>query len=87
MSNIYLDKLDTFVDKLIKKENTKLPILKNCPKYRKVYYALEDALRKYKKTEDKTFLKEALEVKKTFTKMPSMVRIGTRVTYIRYADD
>lgn len=84
LSNIYLDKLDTFVDKLIK-ENTKLPISKNCPKYRKVYYALEDALRKYKKTEDKTFLKE--EVKKTLKNMPSMVRIGTRVTYIRYADD
>jgi len=84
LSNIYLDKLDTFVDKLIK-ENTKIPISKNCPKYRKVYYALEDTLRKYKKTEDKTFLKE--EVKKTLTNMPSMVRIGTRVTYIRYADD
>jgi len=86
LSNIYLDKLDTFVDKLIK-ENTKLPISKNCPKYRKVYYALEDALRKYKKTEDKTFLKEALEVKKTLKKMPLTVRIETRVTYIRYADD
>lgn len=92
LSNLYLTPFDRFMDTL-KDKFTKLPISKINPEYRKIEGIIGCQRWKLnqptiRSSEDilaiKTRLSENAKVLRT---LPSKTRIGSRIYYVRYADD
>jgi group II intron reverse transcriptase/maturase len=83
LSNIYLDRLDTFVETVLIPEYTRGKVRVKNPDYRKV----ESALRRARNDGDRT---AARELRKQLHSMPSMDPHDPsyrRLRYTRYADD
>lgn len=83
LSNIYLDRLDKFVEKTLITEYTRGERRKTNPEWRKLY-TRSKYLRKLGRTE------EANELRKQYQSLPSLVPDDPdyrRLRYVRYADD
>ena len=75
LSNIYLDKFDWYMEKIIEEENTAVTSVRN-PEYTHK----KSLLRAYKGKQRKKGYVELRTIKST-------IRTGTRIYYVRYADD
>ncbi len=92
LSNLYLTPFDEYVDTLKSRFN-KLPISTRNPEYRKHEWAVNNNRRKLIRITKRT-PEQILEIKKTIVKegielrkLPSAIRTGSRIHYVRYADD
>lgn len=87
LSNIYLNEFDSFVMNLIEEYSTKKYISKVNPSIVKYSVKLSQLNDEYQDNKDKDILKEIKEVREERNTIPSRIRTGTRVRYVRYADD
>ena len=89
LSNVYLDKLDKFMEKLLEEEfySNSQPISRNSPQYRKQYYEIETLQKQYQKEPSKDILNKVLECRNKLKSMPAKLRVGERLYYVRYVDD
>ena len=92
LSNLYLTPFDEFVDTL-KIKFTQLPISKMNPEYLKYQTLIGNSRNKLKRSKVRT-TEEILEIKNDIKKngiilrtLPSSIKIGSRIFYVRYADD
>jgi len=88
LSNIYLNEFDMFMENLIDKLSSKnINISKVNPSIVKYSKLLTELHYKYIEEYDKVVLKEIKEVRAVRNKLPSRIRTGYRIRYVRYADD
>jgi len=92
LSNLYLTPFDEFVDTLKEKFN-KLPISSRNPDYRKHEWIVNNSRRKLTRPKIRS-PEEIMEIKNTIIKegikmrsLPSAIRTGSKIHYVRYADD
>lgn len=92
LSNLYLTPFDEYVDTLKDKFN-QLPISIRNPEYRKHEWIINNNRRKLTRTTSRS-PEEIIEIKKTIVeegvklrKLPSVIRTGSKIHYVRYADD
>lgn len=92
LSNLYLTPFDEYVDTLKDKFN-KLPISTRNPEYRKHEWIINNNRRKLARSTVRN-PKEIIEIKNTIVKegiklrsLPSALRTGSKIHYVRYADD
>ena len=91
LSNLYLTPFDEFLDDL-KQKYKHLPISSRNPEYRKIESIIsnnEDKLRNKKRTEEEIrLIKETIVKNRILLRtIPSVIRTGTQIHYVRYADD
>jgi retron-type reverse transcriptase len=96
LANLYLTPLDEFIDKL-KKKYTDEPISKRNVEYRKIESQIGNLRKKLQRTnpngiprpiEEVNYLIENLsKLNVKLRNMPSTIRIGRKIHYVRYADD
>lgn len=88
LSNIYLHEFDIFMEEtIVKYSSTEKLISKVNPKMTHYSEKMKDARDRYKITGDKEYLKEYKRLRTERNTLPSRIRTGTRVHYVRYADD
>jgi hypothetical protein len=92
LSNIYLHPFDTFMENLIKeKSSAKHLISKVNPKIGNFNKRLSNLQRAYETTKDNTLkldiLKEIRLIRGERNRIPSRIRTGIRIHYVRYAND
>lgn len=92
LSNLYLTPFDEYLD-ILKNKFNKLPISVRNPEYRKHEWAISNNRRKLARSTIRT-PEEIIEIKKTIVKegvilrtLPSVIRTGSKIHYVRYADD
>ena len=92
LSNLYLTSFDEFMDEL-KERHQQLPISKRNPEYRKVEWTIANNQNKLTRAKKRTE-SEIKNIKETIVKnkillktIPSVIRTGTQIHYVRYADD
>lgn len=94
LSNLYLTPFDEFMDEL-KKKYTMLPVSGRNSEYRKIEARIWTLKRKLNRwmikgvdmEQRSPVIEEIKRLKVNLRKLPSMVRIGSRIHYVRYADD
>lgn len=92
LSNLYLTPFDRFVDSLKQKYEI-LPISVRNPEYRKIEWRIQNNRNKLKRTTVRTEeeIRTIKELIKTLGKQlrtkSSAIRVGTKIHYVRYADD
>lgn len=89
LSNIYLHEFDEFMEEIINKHSTKGDaISKLSPEYYRVSRRIQYLRNKHHiMTRPAKITKEIKELQKKRSEIPSSISIGTRVRYVRYADD
>jgi group II intron reverse transcriptase/maturase len=88
LSNIYLHEFDKFMDDLIEKLSSKEKLISKVnPKIVKYSYKLTELDVEYQNSRDKNILKRIKELRLERNQLPSRIRTGNRVWYVRYADD
>lgn len=88
LSNIYLHELDSFMEELIDQESSKeKSISKVNPVWNNLTYLLGKARKRYAQDQNEGDLEEMKRITKLRREVPSKVRIGNRIYYVRYADD
>lgn len=92
LSNLYLTPFDEFMDEL-KERHQQLPISKKNREYRKVEWTIANNQNKLTRAKKRTE-SEIKNIKETIVKnkillktIPSIIRTGTKIHYVRYADD
>lgn len=86
LSNIYLHEFDVFMDKLMLEHNDN-ETSKAAPDYVKLETKLRAAVRRHRKASSAQTLKDIKDLRKQLQSTKSVIRIGTKVKYVRYADD
>lgn len=96
LSNLYLTPFDEFVDYLKAKYN-KTPISMSNPEYKKLEKKIINKREKLARwankphlgspEEIKTIIMEIRKAKKKLRSIPSRIRTGCKIHYVRYADD
>ena len=88
LSNIYLHEFDIYMEKKIVQLTTKGRLISRTnpkiPGYSEKISRLSDKYNKYK---DPEILSELREIQRERNKIPSRIRTGQRIYYVRYADD
>jgi len=88
LSNIYLNEFDTFMEDLINKYSSKEKyISKVNPKIINYSNKLTALHNKYVVSKDKEILKAIKKLRMERNELNSRIRVGTRIWYVRYADD
>jgi retron-type reverse transcriptase len=88
LSNIYLHEFDMFINKLIEVYHSKeKDITKPIPEYQKVTRRIQYLREKLSNVKDQDLLNELKGLIKKRKGMMSRVVVGTRMKYVRYADD
>lgn len=88
LSNIYLNEFDSFVLTLIDKYSSKEKLIsKTNPAMMKYSTKLALLNEKYQMDKREETLKEIIALRAERNALPSRIRTGTRVRYVRYADD
>lgn len=88
LSNIYLHAFDEFMEKQIEKYSSKnKTISKVNPEMVRYSKELMKLSREFRTSRDPKVLKELKALRLERNKKPSRIRTGTRVYYVRYADD
>ena len=80
LSNVYLHEFDVFMEELCASYTTSGPIVKKASEYNRIQKKLQKARREKNQSEINRLEKLRME-------LPSTVRVGCRVYYVRYADD
>jgi len=89
LSNVYLDKLDKFMEKLLKEEfnsNSQL-LTRKYFLYQKQYYNIKLLQRQYQKEPSKVILNKILKCRNKLKSIPTTIRVAERLFYTRYIDD
>jgi nicotine oxidoreductase len=90
--NLYLTPFDEFLDEL-KRKYKKLPISTWNPEYRKIEWTISNNINKLARPQRRTaeeirLIKETIVKHRTMLRtIPSAIRTGTQIHYVRYADD
>nr|YP_010183833.1 hypothetical protein LI437_mgp36 [Coccidioides posadasii]QVG61956.1 hypothetical protein [Coccidioides posadasii] len=88
LSNIYLNEFDTFIlsliDQLSSKEKLISKVNSKIVKYSNKLSKLHD---EYQANKSLDILKQIRELREERNSIPSRIRTGTRIRYVRYADD
>lgn len=88
LSNIYLNEFDSYMMNLIDEYSTKDKYISkvnpSIVKYSEKLSTLND---EFQKSKCKNLLKEIRKLREERNSLPSRIRVGTRVRYVRYADD
>jgi group II intron reverse transcriptase/maturase len=88
LSNIYLHELDLYVKKLITElSSDDKSISKVNPKIVKYSEKLTELNSQYQLSKDKEILKKIKDLRLERNQLPSRIRTGIRINYVRYADD
>jgi len=88
LSNIYLHELDLYVDKLSEEYSSKeKAISKVNPKISNYSERLTKLNTAYQTSRDRETLKTIRELRLERNQIPSRIRTGSRISYVRYADD
>lgn len=88
LSNIYLHTFDEFMEKQIEKHSSKeKTISKVNPEMARYSKELMKLSREFRTSRDPKVLKELKALRLERNQKPSRIRTGTRVYYVRYADD
>lgn len=89
LSNIYLNEFDIFMEKLVAKYSTTktVKIAKTNPEWQRLTYQISKLAKVYESTGETNILEKIKALRKQRCRMDSKTRIGTRVYYVRYADD
>lgn len=88
LSNIYLHAFDEFMSVVSQKfSSSDRNISKVNPSIASVYHKISNLYKRYKACGDKDLLKEIRDLTKLKNNMPSRIRTGCRIHYVRYADD
>uniref|UniRef100_Q33759 Orf785 protein n=1 Tax=Allomyces macrogynus TaxID=28583 RepID=Q33759_ALLMA len=88
LSNIYLHAFDMFMEKVMSDHSSdSKSISKVNPKMVSYSNKLSKLNKQYQDTKDPAILKEIRALRLERNKIPSRIRTGTRVRYVRYADD
>jgi len=93
LANLYLTPFDEYVDRLKEKYDV-LPISQRNPDYRKIEWKIGNLRGKLKRSHVRRDPTEIKEIKNTIVKqgialrkLPSAIRTGSKIHYVRYADD
>jgi len=87
LSNIYLHELDVYMQKLKSEYDTKSISIDN-PEYARERHKLNVQVKKGKTITGEVITQTWINAeKKRINKLPSVIRNGIKVTYVRYADD
>jgi group II intron reverse transcriptase/maturase len=92
LSNLYLTPFDEFLEEL-KRKYKKLPISTRNPDYRKIEWTISNNINKLARPKRRTveeikLIKETIVKNRTMLRtIPSAIRTGTQIHYVRYADD
>ena len=88
LSNIYLNEFDEFMSSKIDEITTKERLISKVnPKIPWYSVRLTRLSEEYKETRDPQILKELKALRKERNSLPTRIRNGTRIYYVRYADD
>ena len=88
LSNIYLNEFDEYMSHKIEELSSKERLIsKVTPKIPWYSVRLTRLSEKYQATRDPQILKELKALRKERNSLPTRVRHGTRIYYVRYADD
>jgi len=88
LSNIYLHELDKFMENKIESLSSKGKLISKVnPKMAWFTTRLTRLSKKYSETKDPIVLKELKTLRKERNTLPSRIRQGIRIQYVRYADD
>ena len=88
LSNIYLHELDAFIENQMLELSSKSKLISKVNPEMNMYSKKLGALNlQYKASKDPVVLKEIRKLRLERNRKPSRIRTGTRVRYVRYADD
>jgi group II intron reverse transcriptase/maturase len=88
LSNIYLHELDLFVNNLTEEHSSKeRAISKVNPKISSYSEKLTKLNTSYQLSKDREILKDIKKLRLERNQIPSRIRTGIRISYVRYADD
>jgi len=86
LANIYLHEFDKFIEELKIKYNSDT-ISKSNPKYAKLEVNIRTARNRHERNPTNETKKLIQKLKQEKRRTPSTIRIGTKINFIRYADD
>jgi retron-type reverse transcriptase len=86
LSNIYLHEFDLYMEEL-KSEYNKTFVTKVNPDYSKCEVKIRTARNRYSKSKTDILKAKLLEARKEMMMTTSTVRFGTKIHYVRYADN
>lgn len=86
LSNIYLNELDCFMEEYIEANSSKAHLIKVNPKMANLTKKIS-ALHKKEVDRNADTLKELRAIRQHRNTLPSRIRTGVRIHYVRYADD
>lgn len=88
LSNIYLNEFDNFIISLIDQLSSKEKLISKVnPKMVKFSNQLTALNDEYQASKNSDVLKKIVELRKERNSIPSRIRVGNRIRYVRYADD
>jgi group II intron reverse transcriptase/maturase len=90
LCNIFMNEFDNFVIQELKPKFTRGGVRKQPPEYMTLVAQANYAYKRYKVTNDSSYLQKAKDLRKKFQSMPSVVINDDsyrRVNFVRYADD
>lgn len=88
LSNIYLNELDKYIEGYIETRSSMSPaISKVNPKIVKFSTELTKLTKEYKLNKDRAVIKQIRALRAERNLLPNRIRVGTRIHYVRYADD
>src|SRR5690606_34232641 len=88
LSNIYLHEFDEYMDQKITELSSKEKLIsKDNPRITNYTKKLNKLSAKYSETRDPSILQEFRSVRMERNQVPSRIRTGVRIRYLRYADD
>lgn len=88
LSNIYLNELDCFMENHIANHSSKASLVSKVnPKMANLTKRITRLHKKYEVDKDAATLKELRTIRGFRNTIPSRIRTGIRIHYVRYADD
>lgn len=88
LSNVYLHEFDSFMEELIKERSSPEKLISKVnPKIPKYSILLNKLEKEYRETKNKELLAEMKRIRSERNQIPSRIRTGHRIHYVRYADD
>ncbi len=88
LSNIYLDEFDKFIEKFIDSNSSKDKLISKVnPEMVRFSKKLKELESAYAENKDRSILREIRLLRLNRNKVPSRIRTGIRIRYVRYADD
>ncbi len=88
LANIYLHEFDKYMENIIVEKSSKLQdISKVNPEMIRYSKKLSELSTQYLENKDEAILREIKAIRRERSGLPSRIRTGIRIRYVRYADD